>query len=349
MSGSPQLINYDWYSGLNDPTYWGDQAYSVLGQSDSAIVGYSIVNARLAAHKDSTDSDRNVIVREGTLVDNKPAFPIVNILQGEGAIGPYSFGYLGTEPLFLTKLGVYAITAQDITGEKYSQSRSFFLNGKLLEENGLEEAFALVYKDMYWLCLNGRAYILDGLQATQTDRSAPYSTRQYAGFYCTNIPARVLWEQDGALWFGTADGRLCAFANEPSDPLNYNDNGEAIYACWRTPDLSGRTFYRNKTFSRFYVALASALATGVRAWGRVAGIWEELFSDFVTARYFSYAHLIYSKFTYSNDDTPRTLGDKIRLKKVDKAGFKVENGVLNEPFGLDGIGIEFVETGYYRA
>ena len=64
---------------------------------------------------------------------------------------------------------------------------------------------------------------------------------------------------------------------------------------------------------------------------------------------FSYAHLIYSKFTYSNDDTPRTLGDKIRLKKVDKAGFKVENGVLNEPFGLDGIGIEFVETGYYRA
>ena len=249
----------------------------------------------------------------------------------------------------MTKLGVYAITAQDITGEKYSQSRSFFLNGKLLEENGLEEAFALVYKDMYWLCLNGRAYILDGLQATQTDRSAPYSTRQYAGFYCTNIPARVLWEQDGALWFGTADGRLCAFANEPSDPLNYNDNGEAIYACWRTPDLSGKTFYRNKTFSRFYVELASALATGVRAWGRVAGIWEELFSDFVTARYFSYAHLIYSKFTYSNDDTPRTLGDKIRLKKVDKAGFKVENGVLNEPFGLDSIGIEFVETGYYRA
>lgn len=122
MSGSPQLINYDWYSGLNDPTYWGDQAYSVLGQSDSAIVGYSIVNARLAAHKDSTDSDRNVIVREGNLVDNKPAFRIVNILQGEGAVAPYSFGYLGTEPLFLTKLGVYAITAQDITGENTARA-----------------------------------------------------------------------------------------------------------------------------------------------------------------------------------------------------------------------------------
>ena len=40
------------------------------------------------------------------------------------------------------------IRDRDITGEKYSQSRSFFLNGKLLEENGLEEAFALVYKDI---------------------------------------------------------------------------------------------------------------------------------------------------------------------------------------------------------
>ena len=351
LSGSPQLINYDWYSGLNDPTYWGDQAVFGAGPERQRHCGiFHCKRPAGGATRIPPIPTANVIVREGTLVDNKPAFPIVNILQGEGAIGPYSFGYLGTEPLFLTKLGVYAITAQDITGEKYSQSRELLPEREAAGgKRAGGAAFALVYKDMYWLCLNGRAYILDGLQATQTDRSAPYSTRQYAGFYCTNIPARVLWEQDGALWFGTADGRLCAFANEPSDPLNYNDNGEAIYACWRTPDLSGQTFYRNKTFSRFYVALASALATGVRAWGRVAGIWEELFSDFVTARYFSYAHLIYSKFTYSNDDTPRTLGDKIRLKKVDKAGFKVENGVLNEPFGLDSIGIEFVETGYYRA
>src|SRR5699024_4920608 len=114
--------------------------YSVLGQSDAAIVGYSVVNARLAAHKNGQDAERNCIVREGNLVDNQPAFPIVNILQGEGAVGRYTFGYLQTEPLFLTKLGVYAITAQDITGEKYSQLRSFYLNGKLLNEKNLEDA-----------------------------------------------------------------------------------------------------------------------------------------------------------------------------------------------------------------
>lgn len=348
LSGYAGLPNYDWYSGYNDPTYWDDGAYAVLGQSDSAIVGYSIVSARLAAHKDGREADRSVVVREGNLQNNKPAFPIVNTLQGEGAAAKWAFGYLANEPLFLTRLGVYAVTSQDITGEKISNLRSFYLNGALLSERGLEDAFAFVYKDMYWLCLNGHAYILDGLQATQTDRSAPYSTRQYAGFYCTNIPARVLWEQDGALWFGTAEGKVCRFCTEPGALTSYSDDGAPVRACWRTPDVFGKNFYRNKTFSRFYIGLASASATGFRALARVQGLWEELLRDFATARYFSYANLTYSKFTYSNDDSPRTIGDKIRIKKVDKAGFLVENGELNEPFALDSIALEFVETGYYK-
>ena len=127
VSGNAQYRNYDWYSGMNDPTYWADTAYAVLGTQQSAIVGYSIVNERLATHKDNMEDGRNVIIREGNLVDGRPAFPIVNTLQGEGAIAPRSFAYLVNEPLFLTKLGVFAITAQDVTGEKYAQQRSFFL------------------------------------------------------------------------------------------------------------------------------------------------------------------------------------------------------------------------------
>ena len=48
LSGNAQYRNYDWYSGMNDPTYWADTAYAVLGTQQSAIVGYSIVNERLA-------------------------------------------------------------------------------------------------------------------------------------------------------------------------------------------------------------------------------------------------------------------------------------------------------------
>lgn len=348
LAGNPTLINYDWYSGQNDPTYWSDTAYSVLGQSDAAIVGYSVVNARLAAHKNGQDAQRNCIVREGNLVDNQPAFPIVNILQGEGAVGRYTFGYLQTEPLFLTELGVYAITAQDITGEKYSQLRSFYLNGKLLEEEGLENAYSCVYRDMYWLAVNGKVYILDGLQASQTDRSAPYATRQYAGFYLTDIPARVLWVDGGTLWFGDAAGKVYKFSTDSSDLLSYSDDGRPIYACWRTLDVAGKNVYRAKNFSRLYVELAAAAATGVKVFARVSGVWEELWEDTSSARYFDFANVDFGKLSFSCDNNPKTMGEKISIKKVDKAGFRVENGELNEPFGLNNISIEYVETGYYR-
>ena len=342
------FIHYDWYSGQNDPTYWGDTAYATLGQSDSPIVGYSIVNARLAAHKSATANERNVIVREGNLQDSKPSFPIVNMLQGEGAVGPYSFAYLTTEPLFLTRLGLYALTTADITGEKYAQQRSFYLNGKLLTEPDLEDAFALVYKDMYWLAVNGKVYILDGLQAVTTDRSAPYSTRQYAGFYLTNVPARVLWQEDGILYFGSSDGALRAFYTDTQALSSYSDDGTPIYACWQTPYLLGKNFYRSKTFSRFSVGLATSVATSIRALAQVEGIWEELFHDTDSARYFSWANFSWANFSWSSDTTPRTIGEKIRIKKVDKAAFRVENGELDQPFGLENLSIEFVETGYYR-
>lgn len=348
LSGNPDFVNYDWYSGLNDPGYWSDTGYSVLGQSDSAIVGYSVVNARLAAHKNGQDAERNCIVREGNLVDNQPAFPIVNILQGEGAVGRYTFGYLQTEPLFLTKLGVYAITAQDITGEKYSQLRSFYLNGKLLNEQNLEDAFACVWKDMYWLAINGVVYVLDGLQASQTDRGAPYATRQYAGFYLTNIPARVMWTEDDTLWFGSEDGKVRAFYKDHGELTSFTDDGKAIYACWRTPDISGKNIYRAKDFSRLYVELASAPATSLRVWGKVYGLWEELFSNQMDARYLDFGNIDFGKICFSCDDSPRTIGEKIRLKKLDKAGFRIENEERNEPFGLNNISIEYVETGYYK-
>lgn len=348
LAGNPDLINYDWYSGQNDPTYWSDTAYSVLGQSDAAIVGYSVVNARLAAHKNGQDADRNCILREGNLVDNQPAFPIVNILQGEGAVGRYTFGYLQTEPLFLTALGVYAITAQDITGEKYSQLRSFYLNGQLLEEADLENAYSCVYRDMYWLAVNGKVYVLDGLQAAQTDRSAPYATRQYAGFLLTDIPARVMWVDGGALWFGDTSGKVYAFHTDAHALLSYNDDGRPIYACWRTMDVAGKNVYRAKNFSRLYVELAAAAATGLRAFARVSGIWEELWADTTSARYFDFANVDFGKITFSGDNNPKTIGEKISIKKVDKAGFRIENGELNEPFGLNNISIEYVETGYFR-
>ena len=348
LSGNPDYINYDWYCDYNNPLYWPDTGYATLGTAKSAIVGYSIINDRLAAHKDSMEDDRNVILREGDITDNEPTFKIVNTLQGAGAVAPYSFAYLANEPLFLTDLGIYAITPQDITGEKYSQNRSFFLNGKLLEEPNMSEGYPCVFKDLYWLCLNNVAYILDGLQPIQTDKSLPYATRQYVGFYRTNLPARVMWTHDSRLYFGTSDGKVCRFFDDPVTLTSYNDNGQPIHAIWDTPDFYGNLFYKNKTFRHLDVRLASAIATSVKIWVQKRGLWSLIKEDSSTARYFSFANLVFSKLSFSPDTTPKTLPSKIKVKKVDKARFRFENDMLNEPFGLFDIALEYVENGYYK-
>lgn len=125
------------------------------GQDGSAIVGYSIINDRLAAHKSDAEEGRNVILRKGEMGEKDATFPIIGTLTGRGALGSHTFGYLGSEPLFLTDIGIMAITAADLTGEKYSQSRSYYIDNALTAEKGLADAYAYIWRDFYLISTGG--------------------------------------------------------------------------------------------------------------------------------------------------------------------------------------------------
>lgn len=353
LSGNPDYPNMDFFSEINDPSYFPDTNYSVLGSTASSIMGYAIVNGYLATVKNDVDTARAIYIREGSITTDETTgvtdvvFKIVNILQGEGAISSNAFGYLNTEPLFLTKLGVFALTPQDITGERYSQNRSFYLNGALLKEENLEDAIATIYKDQYVLALNEKLYILDGLQA-YTEKSDPYSTRQYAGFYCTNVPAYSMWVNDIALCIGTEDGRVAIFEEDIDSLTSYSDDGTEIYCCWETPDLDGKLFYKNKTFRYFAIRMMSAIRTSVKIFSKKLGNWSFIKEDTTTGIYFDFDYIDFERFTFSNDRSERVAHTKVRVKKVDKARFRVENGAVNEPFGLVDLALEYVESGNYK-
>lgn len=90
-----------------------------------------------------------------------------------------------------------------------------------------------------------------------------------------------------------------------------------------------------KTFTGVAVRLAAAINTGVAVYAQVRGVWKQVFSSGTKARYFdgSFRYIDFSKFTFSTDRTPRTLFGKIKIKKADKVRFRLQNNVLNEPFG----------------
>lgn len=349
VSGNPDFPNQDWYCQIKDGFYFGDLWYSTLGQDGSAIVGYSVINDRLAAHKSEAEEGRNIILRIGELRNDKPVFPIVGSLIGRGALAPYSFGYLGSEPLFLTDMGVMAITAADITGEKYSQNRSFYINEVLTKEKTYKDSFAFVWRDFYLLSMGtGRVYLLDGLQKSYA-RDTPYSNFQYECYYWDHVPARIFWEdKEGKLCFGTATGEVHQFYDDVTNQNSYNDNGKAIAARWDIPPLSGKRFYENKTFRYISVILAAAIATGVEIWVQRKGLWQKLFNSGARACWFDFTYINWEKINFSSDTTPRAIGQKIKVKKVDKARFSLRNEEINEPFGIYKIGFEYTESGKYK-
>ncbi|MEG2660913.1 MAG: hypothetical protein RR978_09410, partial [Oscillospiraceae bacterium] len=60
-----------------------------------------------------------------------------------------------------------------------------------------------------------------------------------------------------------------------------------------------------------------------------------------------FAHIVFPKFTFRCDNTPRTIGARIRLKKADKVRFRLENNEA-EPFGVNEIAIEYIENGNFK-
>lgn len=349
VSGNPEFPNQDWYCNIADGFFWGDLWYSTLGQDGSAVVGYTIINDRLAVHKSDAEEGRNVILRKGEIEGDEAVFPIIGTLSGRGALGSHAFGYLGSEPLFLTDIGIMAITAADLTGEKYSQSRSYYIDNILTAEKNLADAFAYVWRDFYLISTGtGRVYLLDGLQKSY-DKNSPYSHFQYECYFWDNVPARVFWEDgEGRLCFGDSEGNVFRFYDDVTAQKSYNDNGKAISARWDTPELGGKLFWKNKSFRRVDFVLAPAIATGATVFAQVKGVWSEIFDSGASAMYFDFTHINWERINFSTDDTPRTMGGKIRIKKVDKVAFSLRNERINEPFGIYSLAFEYTESGNYK-
>jgi len=348
ISGNPDFPNFDWYSEKDNITYFPDTGYSTIGSDASPINGYAIVSNNLVTFKGDGSDRQTAIVRVGTIDSyGTPIFTITNSLQGSPVIAPETSIMAGIEPLFLTEQGIMAISANEVSGDQLMNSRSWYLNGKLLSEPHLEKAFAIRNGDFYMLFINGHVYILDTLQPIATV-NAPYSTRQYATFYWENVPATCAISIDGVVYFGTADGEIMRFYTDADALSSYNDNGEAIYCRYDTADIDALLFFKVKTYRYFALRVFPAVHASIKIWALKHGIWELLKEDYDTLKYFSFRQVKFSTFTFSNDSGLKIVSSKLRLKKMDHVRFRIENDQLNEPLMLDQFGVEYTQSGNYK-
>ncbi len=339
LAGNPDEPNVDHWSEFDDPAYIGDTYYSLLGQAGSPIMGYSVQNDKLVTHKRGEENNSNVFVRYGELDDEGfGVFPKVNVLQGEGAVSTRAFASVSGEPMFLSALGVQAMTPNDVTGERYVQRRSYFIDAQLKQAADLSKACAVVFGRFYVLAVGDRLYLLDSEQKEYVSKQ-PYSTYQYECYYWTGINASAVFVRGGALCFGTEGGKVCRFTGGKTEEV-YSDDGVAIPAAWTTPLLNLDRWSRKKTVTGAWVVAQPYGRSGGTINYATDKYYEKPVREF-NVDIFSFEDIDFSRFTFNCMDRPNVVATGKKAKKIKLFALKVENGRLNEPFGLQAIEIEY--------
>ena len=351
LSGNPDEPNIDRWSDYNNPTYFADTSYSVLGNEGSPIVGYSILGNSLVAHKTGEENDRNAFVRTGTLDDAGNAlFRITNIITGSGAASENCFVSSGSEPIFLTQRGMMAFTPSDLTGERYAQTRSYYINGALttLSPEKLSAAVACNWGKFICLAVDGRLYLLDCTKKSYDERAAA-SEYQFDAWYWTGVSATAIWSWDGNLYFGGEDGavyRYLQFAHgdeyfrqryfRDGEEIDENGNtvkeGAAFDAYWTTPFSSIGNWAYKKTIKDVWVATQPYHRTSGYIYYRTDKDAEYLARRY-TADILDWNNIDFNRWTFRTLDRPYVVHTGKKAKKIILFQIKVSSPV-DEPLGI---------------
>lgn len=208
ITGNPTYPNIDWFSQLDDVTYFPSGNYTKVGFEP--IINYLRLNdGTLAIQKKVSDTDATVYYRTSAILNDKEVFPIDDGVKTIGCIGKYANANLLNDPLTLTSEGVYGIIGSNYD-ENFAMERSYYVNKKLLAETNLENAIGIVYKNKYYLGINNHVYIADSRFRTKVQQNAN-SDYEYEWFYWDNVPVRIWFIYNNELYFGTSTGKIYKF------------------------------------------------------------------------------------------------------------------------------------------
>lgn len=339
LSGNPNYKNYDWYSWTNDPTYFPETYYNVVGADNSAIMGYLKQYDSLIIIKQRNDQEATIYIRKATENNNGDlVFTTQNGLSGMGAVSMYAFNTLYDDNVFLSENGVFGLDTSSVTLQRTTQLRSLFVNGKLLNEQNLEEAVACIWKSFYCLFINGHVYLADARQRSSNGSGSS----GYEWYYWDNVPARTAAEYEGQLYFGDNVGNLYVFKTEKEYGMEaYSDNGEAIDAYWTTKydDLGDCSSFKKIAKRNVGLVMMPFGKTSGKIY--YAGSEEKLIKTYSLSVNFDFDDVDFDEFNFGKLPIPTYIPCNKKEKNVGMFRMKIQNNKINEAFGIFKIHLKF--------
>ncbi len=345
VTGNAEHPNRDWQSATYNPEYFPDTGYTDLGSGNTAIMGYMKQYDSMIVVKEQSD-ETGLFLRSAQLSETEyegaktyePIFPVKEGISGIGAISRYAFAGLGNDQLMLTGNGVCGLSTNAVSNQKSVVNRSFMVNPQLVKEKDLSQAVAAVWGRFYVLSVNGVCYVAN----TEQTCSTPSGTG-YEWYYWTDIPARVLREHQGKLYFGTETGKVMCFKNpEKEGRFAFSDDGKPINSIWTTALLDGGNFMREKSIAK------KGTGVLVKPYTRSSGeiyfttdkTLREVTRDF-TMDIFDFDDVDFNRFTFDIMDGPRVQVSPRKFRKVLQFQMGVRNNEADQGFGILAMMISF--------
>ena len=348
-AGNPDAAATEWYSGLNDPTYFPDQNFVIVGSSDFPIISFLKYQENLLILKRDNRQEACIWNQTSEMQSSGAVFPIKPASAGVGAIAPRTAGNLLDDPLFLSPRGVFApVTTYSYNKiERSIQRRSARIDPRLTREPGIEKAFSTVWQGYYILAVNGGCYVADGNQAR--------AGGGYEWYYWDNIPATCFATELDRLYFGTADGRVCRFNDDLVDENGeilmraYNDDGAAIRWEWRSKLDDFGSPSRLKTLDKRGNAVHLKAFTNGQC-----EIWLRTEKDFgkraMTALVdrMNFNDVDFKRFTF-NCLKDQTVVFKLKAKKFKRIQIILKGAAESEGFGVYAAALHYIYGDYAKA
>lgn len=311
--------NRIYYSGMDDPLYFGELNYVEPCSADKSIVAMGGQGKYLYAVDDTgvtyaiggtvLEDDSNTFLADA-------AFVILDHVQGEKPVGNI-LDVFGDEFCYLSEEGLVAIRHDDFYDKRYAQNRSRMLGNELKDK----ELCACRFGNFLVIGAGQKLYFLDEMQQTSLP-DFKYSGKQYEIFpfsfsneFVTALGGndwhfQKVWAEKDKLYAYTGTHVL---EYDPELSVDKVRGGETYPICaqWITPPFTLSSFYRKKNILQLSLRVGevgSAVKVEYRVDGDTANTenkeWRLLRNYDGRFRVFDYGNINYGLWTY-NCDIPK--------------------------------------------